>query len=63
MKRVTRGVLSDNAAAVEVCYAVGPQRLRGDVLPLCLTIIKDFLRFHGTSAEGESTTSETLSIL
>lgn len=51
-KRDTRVILPDNAAAVDVCHATGPQRLGEDVLPLDLATIKDFLRFHVAISRG-----------
>ncbi len=43
-KRDTRLVLSDDAAAVDLCHATRPQRLEEDVLLLSLATIEDFLR-------------------
>ena len=43
---------SDNAAAVDVCYAIGPRCLGEGVLPLDLAIIKDFIRFHVAICRG-----------
>ena len=51
-KRDTRVVLSDNATAVDVCHATGPQRLEEGVLPLDLATIKDFLRYHVAISRG-----------
>lgn len=51
-KRDTRVVLSDNATAVDVCHATGPQRLEEGVLPLDLATIKYFLRYHVAISRG-----------
>ena len=47
-------VLSDNATAVDVCHATGPQRLEEGVLPLDLATIKSFLRYHVAINRGRT---------
>ena len=44
-KRDTGMVLSDDDAAINICHMTGSRRFREGV-PLGLTTIKDFLRFH-----------------
>ena len=42
-------MLFDNnnaTATIDICYTIGSQRLKEDVLSLELATIKDFLRFH-----------------
>ena len=51
-KRDTRVVLFDNATAVDVYHAIGPQRLEEGFLPLDLATIKDFLRYHVAISRG-----------
>ena len=51
-KRDRRVVLSDDAAAVDVCHATRPQHPGEGVFPLDLATIKNFLRFHVAISRG-----------
>lgn len=52
-------VLSDNATAVDVCHATGPQRLEEGVLPLDLPLSNVSFAITLPSAGEESTTNES----